>query len=143
MLALYSLERFFEDETHAGVRKVHVLHDLDAVLELLLAAKAHVDDVAVAHEKLVPVAAAADSFFTTISGTELDFRMAVTSADNRQNLWVIEETGFTNDAQAFRDAMLRPPGGPLEFGLQTGLNIIRQASGNVLDPHQLFRRDAS
>lgn len=89
------------------------------------------------------VAAAADSFFATISETELDFRMAVTSADNRQNLWVIEETGFTNDALAFRDAMLRPPGGQLEFGLQTGLNIIRQAAGNVLDPHQLFRRDAT
>ena len=89
------------------------------------------------------VAAAADGFFETINNTDLDFRMAVTSSDNRQNLWVIEETGFTNDPDAFRAAMLDPPGRDFEFGLTTGLNIARQAAGNVLDAHQTFRRAAT
>lgn len=89
------------------------------------------------------VANAADAFFGVIANTDLSFRMGVTSADNRQNLWTIDQTGFTNDPAAFRAAMLDPPGRDAEFGLSTGLNVINYASGNIWDPHQLFRPEAS
>ncbi|MEL6182121.1 MAG: hypothetical protein AAFS10_24380, partial [Myxococcota bacterium] len=89
------------------------------------------------------VANAAESFFNTLSNTELDYRLAVTSADNRQNLWLIEETGFTRAPEAFRQAMLDPPGRTNEFGLETGLNIINRATSNLLEPHQRLRSDAT
>ncbi len=89
------------------------------------------------------VAAAAGQFLTLVGNTELDFRMAVTSADKHRQDWILDSTGFTRDAQQFQEAMLNPPGRPLEFGLETGLKIMREAGGNTLDPHLSLRSDAA
>ena len=89
------------------------------------------------------VAAAAGQFLALVGNTELDFRMAVTSADKHRQDWILDPTGFTRDAEQFRLAMLSPPGRPLEFGLEAGLKIMREAGGNTLDPHLSLRSDAA
>lgn len=89
------------------------------------------------------VAAAAGTFLNLIATTELDFRMAVTSADKHRQDWILDSTGFTRDEEQFRQAMLNPPGRALEFGLETGLKIMREANGNTLEPHLSTRSDAA
>jgi hypothetical protein len=88
------------------------------------------------------VAAASESFLALIATTELDFRMAVTSADKHRQDWILDQTGFTRDPEAFRQAMLNPPGRALEFGLETGLKIMREAGGNTLTDHLTTRSRA-
>ncbi len=88
------------------------------------------------------VANAAEEFFSLASQTDLDFRLAVVSADNRQQLWNIEETGFTRDPEAFSAAMLDPSGARNEFGLATAANIAQLATNNVLPLNLRWRTDS-
>jgi hypothetical protein len=89
------------------------------------------------------VATLSTQFFDTLASTELDFRLAVaTTGMHTDDSWILVSPGFSTSRDDFVAQMLDPPGGDLEYGLSTGLKIVRLARGSATSGGTHARPDA-
>jgi hypothetical protein len=105
-----------------------------------------VDDTASMLDDRETVANTATRFFTTLSTSLLNYRIAVVSTQLLNDEWLSFDPAFITSEADFQAQIRRPlrQSGPpgSEFGLETVANVVTLAASHFADPGNGWRRDA-
>lgn len=92
------------------------------------------------------VSRTADRFFETLERSYIDYRVAVTSTNMRNDQWYVVEPGFSTEIEDFRAQVMNPPlpfnALHSEYGLATARNVIELAESTLAPRNVAWRPDA-